>query len=113
MPASIAAQTLDLVRQLLDGQQETNRQLVIMNGRTKHLEEREKAHSSHLGNLDAQVADLRAKQEAAAVHDEYHSKQLATSESRLWSVALKVAEIGAGAAAGGGIVAVVMKALEK
>ena len=114
MPASsIAAQTLDLTRQVLLAQQETNKQLVILNGRTKHLEEREEAHSQHLGNLDMQMVELEKEQAAAAVWDKVHGQQLSMSENRLWTVALKVAEIGAGAAAGGGIVAIVMKALEK
>jgi|GEM_PF-5611578 len=113
MPTSIAAETRDLVRQVLNAQQETNKQLALINGRTRHLEEREEAHSVHLGNLDRQVVELRERVAVAGVKDEAQDKELAWTRGKLWTVALEVAKIGAGAAAGGGIVALVLKVLEK
>jgi len=113
MPTSIAAETRDLVRQVLNAQQETNKQLALINGRTRHLEEREEAHSAHLGNLDRQVVELRERVAIAGVKDVVQDKELDWTRSKLWAVALEVAKIGAGAATGGGIVAIVMKALGK
>ena len=94
MPVSIAAQTLDLVHQVLEAQQETNRQLAIQNGRTRHLEEREEAHSKHLGNLDEQVTQLREKVAAAGVKDEVHDKELGWTRERIVKLIERVALVG-------------------
>jgi len=91
MPASIATQTFDLVRQVLDALQETNKQLVILNGRTRHLEEREEAHSAHLGNLDEQVTQLRERMAAAGVKDEVHDKELGWTRERIVKLIERVA----------------------
>ena len=94
MPVSIAAQTLDLVHQVLEAQQETNRQLAIQNGRTRHLEEREEAHSKHLGNLDEQVTQLRERMAAAGVKDEVHDKELGWTRERIVKLIERVALVG-------------------
>jgi len=111
--SSLQQQTHDLVLQVLGSLQETNKQLVILNGRTRHLEEREEAHSQHLGCLDEQVTKLREAREAAKVKDEVHDKELDWTRGKLWTAAIEIAKIGAGAGVGGGIVALVLKGLEK
>ena len=104
------------LQQINDQLHKMNAHIARQNGRIDHLEQREQKHSGKLENHTGVIATLMAAQAVADERDKRHDERIGEASqehkdlrARVWAIALEVAKIGAG----GGIVAIVFKLLEK